>query len=206
MKNHARFFALLPAVMLCACASGPKPVLSSPDVAVGSMREAFFRDDASLFIHCLGSPVLGEYSEYTLRVGWSDIRPKVGSFVDKATIVSVQDYRAPALEPLPASGFVRPSADAQLKRVVLELDGKREQFLFQREVDPAPQTSRQASGFWVGDRYFVRGEHPSAETYLVEDSPEKDRTHWRLVFPYEPFQRSGELTRMLQEQLAAEKK
>ncbi|MBE7492303.1 MAG: hypothetical protein HS108_11175 [Planctomycetes bacterium] len=170
------------------------------------MREAFFRDDASLFIHTLGSPVLREYSEYTLRVGWSEIRPQVGSFVEKARVVSVADFRAPALEPLPPPGFVRPTPGAALKVAVLELEGRRERFLFQREVDPAPETSRQATGFWVGDRYFVRSEHPSAETYLVEDSPEKDRTHWRLVFPYEPFQRDGELTRMLQDKLATEKK
>jgi len=206
MKTRAKFLLVLPALLLCACASGPKPVLVSPDATVGSMREAFFRDDASLFIHCLGSPVLGAYSEYTLRVGWSEIRPQVGSFVENAKVTSVQDFRTPALEPMPAQGFVRPDRDAQLKRAVLELDGKRESFLFQREIDPAPETARQAKGFWVGDRYFVRSEHPSAETYLVEDSPEKERTHWRLVFPYEPFQRSGELTRLLQEKLAAEKK
>lgn len=206
MKFALKSVVLLPALLLCACASGPKPILASPDVTVGSMREAFFRDDASLFIHCLGSPVLGSYSEHMLRVGWSEIRPQVGSFVEKAKVASVDEYRAPALEPLPPEGFVRPSRDAALKRVVLEVNGKREEFLFQREVDPAPETAKQAKGFWVGDRYFVRSEHPSAETYLVEDSPEKERTHWRLVFPYEPFQRNGELTRMLQEKLAAEKK
>lgn len=196
----------LPAMLLCACTSGPQPVLKSPEQSIGAMREAFFRDDPSLFIHCLGSPVLAEYSEHTLRVGWSEIRPRVGAFVEKARVISAEDYRAPAIEPLPPAGFVRPGAGASLKCVILELDGRRERFLFQREVDPAPDTARQARGFWIGDRYFVRTEHPSAETYLVEDSPESERTHWRLVFPYEPFQRSGELTRLLQDQLAREKK
>lgn len=206
MKPALKFLLLVPALVLCACALGPRPVLTSPETSVGTLREAFFRDDPSLFLHCLASPVLGEYSEHTLRIGWSEIRPQVGAFVEKARVVSVGEYTAPALEPMPAAGFVRPTRGAALKKVVLELDGRRETFLFQREVDPAPETAKQARGFWIGDHYFVRTEHPSADTYLVEDSPEKDRTHWRLVFPYEPFQRNGDLTRMLQEKLQSEKK
>lgn len=200
------FICLLPAAGLCSCAVGPQPVLTTPQESVGAMREAFFRDDASLFIHCLGQPVLSEYSAHTLRVGWSEIRPRVGAFVEKARVVSVDPYTPPVLEPLPPAGYVRPSAGAQARVVVLELDGRRERFLFQREVDPPLETARQSKGFWIGDRYYVRSEHPSADTYLVDDSPEKDRTHWRLVFPYEPFQRNGELTRLLQETLASEKK
>lgn len=206
MKTLAALSILTLALFLGACQSTPKPVLTTPEETVGAMRRAYNEDDSSLFLHCLGAPVLREISEHTIRVAWGEIRPKVGGLVEKARAIEVSNYQVPTGAPMPAKGFVRPAMDAPAKVLVLEVDGKRERFLFQREIDPAPETAKQAKGFWIGDRYFMRSEHPSAETYLVEDSPEKDRTHWRLVFPYEPFQRNGELTIMLQQTLAAEKK
>lgn len=193
---------LLPALLLCACASGPRPVLETPQESVQAMRKAFFQDEPGLFIHCLSGPVLDEYNEQTIRIGWSKIKPLVGELVERSQVIKVEDFQAALREPMPSAGFVRPSRDTRLIRVVLQVDGKRESLLFQREVDPPPPTSRQAQGFWIGDRYFVRGEHPAPDTYLVEDSPEQQRTHWRLVFPYEPFQLDGEISGMLQRQLS----
>jgi hypothetical protein len=194
------------ALLICSCATTPRPLLDSPRAAVECMRQAYENDEPSLFIHTLSAPVLTEVSSHTIMIAWSEIRPRVGELVARAKVLEVADYRAPVLEPLPPSPYVRPQQDRALMRVVLEIDGKRESFLFQREVDPAPPTARQAKGFYIGDRYFVKSQHPSPETYLVEDSPEKERTHWRLVFPYEPFQQDGALSRMLQEKLAEEKK
>lgn len=202
----ARFaISALALCALCACTSTPAPVLDTPEAAVECMRRSYAQDDSSLFIHALSSPVTREVSTHTIQVGWSEIRPLVGGFVERTRVIEAAKYVAPSAGPPPARGFVRPTPDAALMRVVLELDGKRESVLFQREVDPAPPTAKQAKGFWIGDRYFVRTEHPSAGTYLTEDSPEKDRTHWRLVFPYEPFQGGGELSRMLREKLAETK-
>ncbi|MCC6463987.1 MAG: hypothetical protein IT463_01455 [Planctomycetes bacterium] len=191
---------------LTACASGPRPLLDSPDAAVTAMRDAYRQDEPGLFLHCLSRPVLKVYSEHVLRVGWSEIRPRVGDLVAAAEVVSRDSYQAPQPLPLPLppEGCVNPEAGLPLLRVRLRVQGREEDFLFQREVDPAPPAARQAAGFWVGDRYFVRSEHPSPQTYLFEDSPEEGRTHWRLVFPYAPFQQGGELTRLLQEKLAAE--
>jgi hypothetical protein len=205
MTKAALFFHAACAILLCACQSTPRPLLDSPQSAVDCMRDAYNNDDASLFIHTLSAPVLTEVSSHTIIIIWSEIRPRVGELVARAKIVEVADYTAPVLEPLPPANFVRPTRDRKLMRLVLELDGKRESVLFQREVDAAPPTAKQAKGFWIGDRYFVKSEHPSPDTYLVEDSPEKERTHWRLVFPYEPFQREGELSRMLQQKLAEKK-
>lgn len=192
------------ALLATSCASSQKPVLRQPEVAVTTMRDAFDKDDVGLFLHTLGRPVLKEYSEHIIRIGWSDIRPHVGSFVQSAKVVEVADHarEKPAAS---AQGFVWPNEGARLKRVRLSVDGTTEDFLFELEVDDAPETAKQARGFWIGDRFFVKTEHNSPETYLVDDSPESDRTHWRLVFPYYPFQREGQLTRKLQDQLAAEK-
>lgn len=205
MPCNRLFLAAAGAFLLAACSTTPRPLLDSPQAAVDCMREAYNSDNAELFIHTLSSPVLTEVSSHTITVAWSEIRPRVGELVAKAKVVDAADYVAPPLEPLPPKHFVRPTRDHALMRVVLELDSKREAVLFQREIDPAPPTAKQAKGFWIGDRYFVKSEHPSAGTYLVEDSPEQDRTHWRLVFPYEPFQQDGELSHMLQQKLAEEK-
>lgn len=140
-----------------------------------------------------------------LRIGWSEIRPKVGSFIDAATVVEVADYRAGRPDPLAPAGFVWPEDGAPLMRLRLRLQGEEEDFLFQREIDDPPANAKQSRGFWIGDRYFVRTEHPSPDTYLQEDSPESERTHWRLVFPYQPFQRKGPLTYRLQRELNSEK-
>ena len=188
-----------------ACTITTRPQLVDPQTTIDVMRQAYREDDSGLFLHTLGRPVLREYSEHLVRVGWSEIRPKVGEFVDAAAIVEASKYRAEKPDPLISSDFVWPEPEAELMRVRLRLDGDEEDFLFEQELDDAPETAKQAKGFWIGDRYFVRTEHPSPNTYLVEDSPESERTQWRLVFPYFPFQRDGALTRRLQDALNREK-
>lgn len=202
MKYSAACFALICAGLLAsACSVTARPRLTEPRTSIDVMRDAYREDDPSLFLHTLGRPVLREYSEHMLRVGWSEIRPRVGAFIDRAKVVEVTDYRAPRPDPLAPAGFVWPDDGAPLMRLRLRLDNDEEDFLFQQEIDDAPPTAKQARGFWIGDRYFVRTEHPSPDTYLVEDSPEAERTHWRLVFPYYPFQREGPLTWRLQQEL-----
>ena len=161
------------------------------------MRDAYREDDAGLFLHTLGKPVFHKYSEHIIRVGWSEIRPSVGSFVEEAEVVETEEYRESKRDVNVPSDFVWPDDDAKLMRVRLRLDGEEEDFLLEREVDDAPEQSKQAIGFWIGDRYYVKREHVSPKTYLTEDSPESERTHWRIVFPYYPFQHNGPLTARL---------
>ncbi len=179
-------------------------MLQDPHVAVMTMRDAWEKDDVGLFLHTLSQPVKNEVSEHAIRIGWSDIRPHVGNFIRDARVIDTTDYRAAPRDAAVPREFVWPGDGARLRRVRLEVGSLQEDFLFQQEVDPPEQGSRQASGFYVGDKYYVRGEHRSPETYLVDDSPEEGRTHWRLVFPYYPFQQAGPLTHKLQQQLAGE--
>lgn len=196
---------ILAGLLATACTTTTRPLLTDPQTTVGVMRDSYHEDDAGLFLHTLGRPVLREYSEHLLRVGWSEIRPKVGEFIDKAEIVSVSDYEAIQADPLAPVDFVWPDDQIDLKVVRLRLDGDEEDFLFAREIDEAPENTRQAQGFWVGDRYYVKTQHPSPKTYMEGDSPESERTHWRLVFPYYPFQKNGPLTARLQETIAGDK-
>lgn len=192
---------MLAGLVATGCVTTPRPQLTEPEKTIDAVRDAYQQDDAGLFLHTLGKPVLREYSEHIIRVGWGEIRPRVGSFVEQAEVVSVEDFREASRDVNVDPGFVWPDDRAQLKRVRLRLDGKEEDFLLQQEVDDAPEQSKQADGFWIGDRYFVKREHASPKTYLTEDSPEDERTHWRLVFPYYPFQNNGPLTAMLQKTL-----
>lgn len=203
-RTIAALSLLLAALVAASCTSVTRPVLRQPADSVAAMRQAYDQDDAGLFLHTLSRPVLSEYSEHILRVGWSDIRPNVGDFVMQAKVVSDVEYRLPRAELNVPRGFVMPDRDAPLRAVRLRVGDKQENFLFQLEVDAPTEDSVQARGFWIGDRYFVRTEHASPQTYLVKDSPEAERTHWRLVFPYYLFQAEGELTRALQERLNAE--
>jgi hypothetical protein len=193
------------ASLSAACTVTTRPLLKNPQTTVEVMRRSYREDDSGLFLHTLGRPVLREYSEHVLRVGWSEIRPKVGEFIERAKVVSTKDYDAPKPDPLAPPEFVWPEINAKLKAVRLRLDGEEENFLFEREVDEAPENTKQAKGFWIGDRYFVKTEHPSPGTYLEGNSPESERTHWRLVFPYYPFQKNGPLTARLQDTIAGEK-
>lgn len=206
MKHPIACLALICAGLLAAaCSVTARPRLIQPHTSIEVMRDAYREDDPSLFLHTLGRPVLREYSEHMLRVGWSEIRPRVGAFIDRAEVVEVNDYRAPRPDPLVPPGFVWPDDGTPLMRLRLRLDGEEEDFLFQQEIDAPPTNARQSRGFWIGDRYFIRTEHPSPDTYLDVDSPEAERTHWRLVFPYHPFQRQGPLTARLQQELNTEK-
>jgi hypothetical protein len=203
LKVHVALIALIVAGFAAsACTMTTRPTLLQPADSVDTMRRAYREDDPSLFLHTLGRPVLREYSEHLLRVGWSDIRPHVGGFVDQANVVESAEYRETARESADPRGFVRPDQGAPLMRLRLRIDNDEEDFLFQREVDDAPEGATQAKGFWIGDRYYIRSEHPSPGTYLETDSPEAERTHWRIVFPYYPFQREGPLTYRLQQELA----
>jgi len=206
MKTGPVIFSLLCAGLLATgCTVTTRPQLVEPQTTIEVMRQAYREDDSGLFLHTLGRPVLREYSEHLVRVGWSEIRPKVGEFVDAAKIVEAESWRAPKPDPFVSSDFVWPDPDALLMRVRLQLDGDEEDFLFQQEIDDAPEDAKQARGFWIGDRYFVRTEHVSPNTYMDKDSPESERTQWRLVFPYFPFQADGPLTRRLQQTLNSEK-
>lgn len=206
MKQPIACLALICAGLLAAaCSVTARPRLIQPRTSIEVMRDAYREDDPSLFLHTLGRPVLREYSEHMLRIGWSEIRPRVGAFIDRAEVVEVNDYRAPRPDPLAPPGFVWPDDGTPLMRLRLRLDGEEEDFLFQQEIDAPPTNARQSRGFWIGDRYFIRTEHPSPDTYLDVDSPEAERTHWRLVFPYHPFQRQGPLTARLQQELNTEK-
>lgn len=198
-------------VVLCLCMAGLLATacsitgtrqLKNPQTTVGVMRDAFNENESSLFLHCLSKPVLDQYSEHIIRIGWSDIRPAIGEFVESAEVVKVEDYKAEKYDPLVSEDFVWPAEGARLKRVRLKVDGGTEDFLFTQEVDPPPANSKQARGFWIGDRYIVRTEHGSPQSYLEDNSPKSERTHWRLVFPYHPFQSHGLLTAKLQTKMA----
>lgn len=169
------------------------------------MRDAYEQDDAGLFLHTLGKPVLREYSEHIIRVGWGEIRPSVGAFVERAEFVEAVEYREGERDLNVPKDFVWPDKDAKLMRVRLRLEGEEEDFLLEREVDDPPEQSKQAIGFWIGDRYYVKSEHVSPKTYEFEDSPESERTHWRIVFPYHPFQQNGPLTARLIETMSNQK-
>lgn len=169
-------------------------MLREPADSVAALRRAFYEDDANLFLHCLSRPVTKTYSEHLLRLGWSELRPQLGAMIEGAEIVNTAEYTWIEADPLAPEGYVWPRKHAPLAQLRLAVDGVEEDFLFTREIDEAPENSRQSKGFWIGDRYFVASEHPSPKTYLTEDSPEEDRTHWRLVFPYFPFQQDGGLT------------
>lgn len=204
--KRALLLSLLALFAAGCVGKGPRPVLRSPRESLDAMRAAFERDDAGLFVHTLGAPVFKRYSEYVIKLGWGEIRPRIGALVARAKLVEVCDYTTPLPETDISPDYVWPGAGLDARRARLQVDGEWEDFLFVREVDPAPENAVQAKGFWVGDRYYVKREHDSPETYMTEDVPEKDRTHWRLVFPYYPFQREGKLGRLLQAEFSRERK
>jgi hypothetical protein len=205
MKQPIALPALfLAALLATACANGPRPLLSDPEVTVAAMRDAWEKDNVGLFLHTLGRPVLKEYSEHRLRLGWSSIRPLVGDFVSSARVVEIADYPAQPLTEYASGSWVWPEPGAPLKRVRLISEGEVEDFLFALETDDPPEQAIQARGFYIGDRYYVRTEHMSAATYLFVDSPESERTHWRLIFPYQPFQLDGPLTQRLIDRMGAD--
>ncbi|MEE9311591.1 MAG: hypothetical protein V3V10_04185, partial [Planctomycetota bacterium] len=168
-------------LQVTACATTGARQLKYPQTTVAVMRQAFSEDESSLFLHCLSRPVLSQYSEHVIRIGWSDIRPAVGEFVADAEVVEVLDYDAEKFDPLVPEDFVWPSDGAALKRVQLRVGNDAEYFLFEREVDAPPANSKQARGFWIGDKYISSTEHDSPQTYQGEDSPESERVQWRLV-------------------------
>lgn len=182
--------------------AGPRPVLREPRDTLGAMETAWAKDDVGLFLHTLSAPVLKRYSEHTIRLGWSELRPHLGPLVEQSRVVEVKAYSMPGRDLAAGDNYVWPHEQARLMRVRLEVRGAEEDFLFMQEVDPAPEGSRQAPGVWIGDRYYTRREHRALQTYAAGDVPEKDRTHWRLVFPYYPFQKDGRIAALLQEEIA----
>lgn len=192
----------LAALLSGACTTSPKPLLNEPQVTVAVMREAVEKDDARLFLHTLGRPVLKEYGEQRLQLGWSGMRPHLANFIGPASVVEFNEYQSPGRHAdIPSGWVIWPEPGAKLMRVRLALDGEEEDFLFALEVDDPPAQSLQSRGFYVGDNWYAVTEHDSPQTYLVKDSPESERTHWRMVFPYYWFQKEGPLTHRLLDEL-----
>ena len=181
-------------------------MLRTPQDSLSAMRSAYEQDDVGLFLHTVAAPVLKRYSEYTIRLGWDQLRPQVGKLVAESKIVEVSDYVTPGIDAAAPPENIWPKDGVRGKRVRLGVKGAEEDFLFLQEVDPPPQGSKQASGVWIGDRYFTKREHRSLGTYVSNDVPEKDRTHWRLVFPFYPFQKDGQIAALLKQEIARERK
>lgn len=194
--------------LLCAsCAvTGKRPVLRTPEDSLGAMRRAYASDDSGLFLHTLASETLKRYSEHTIRIGWGELRPHLGNLVEEAKVVAVREYVTPGRDSAADDTFVWPPAGERARRVRLALRGAEEEFLFVSETDPPPEKSKQAAGVWIGSRYYTRREHRALNTYAQDDVPEKDRTHWRLVFPFYPFQKQGQIAAMLQQEIARSRK
>lgn len=202
-----RFVPLLAAALLCAACSvsGARPVLRTPEDSLSAMRGAYANDDPGLFLHTLAAQTLKRYSEYTIRLGWGELRPHIGKLVEEAKVVGVHDYSTPARDGLASDTFVWPREGLRAKRVRLSLRGAEEDFLFLSEIDPPPEQSKQAEGIWIGSRWYTRREHRALFAYADQDVPEKDRTHWRLCFPFYPFQKDGKIAALLQQEIARER-
>jgi hypothetical protein len=201
----ALFFLLALSCASCAT-TGARPVLRTPEDSLGAMKSAYEHDDSGLFLHALASETLKRYSEYTIRLGWSELRPHLGKLVEDAKVVEVKDYVTPARDGQASDTFVWPREGLRAKRVRLAVRGAEEDFLFVSEVDPPPEKSKQATGVWIGGHYYTRREHRALNAYAQDDVPEKDRTHWRLVFPFYPFQKDGKIAALLQREIARDRK
>lgn len=200
-----RLAICLACLALCCAScsvSGPRPVLRTPEDSLSAMRDAYKRDDSGLFLHTLAAQTLKRYSEHTIRIGWSELRPHLGSLVEEAKVVEVRDYVTPGRDSAANDTFVWPDAGTRARRVRLSLRGVEEDFLFVSETDPPPEKSKQAPGIWIGSRWYTRREHRALNAYAQDDVPEKDRTHWRLVFPFYPFQKEGKIAALLQQEIA----
>lgn len=203
MKPQAILALLLLALPLSACAvTGKRPVLRTPEDSLSAMRQAWADDDSGLFLHTLAADTLKRYSEHTIRLGWSELRPHLGSLVEQAKVAAVSDYLTPGRDRAAPDAYVWPQANTRAKRVRLRLRDVEEDFLFVQEVDAPPEKSRQALGVWIGSRWYTRREHRALNAYAQDDVPEKDRTHWRLVFPFYPFQKDGKIAALLQQEIA----
>ncbi len=206
----SRLALLLLSLLALACAScattGARPVLRTPEDALDAMRGAYARDDSGLFLHTLAAETLKRYSEYTIRLGWSELRPHLGKLVEDAKVVEVKDYVTPPRDGQASDTYVWPREGLRVKRVRLSVRGSEEDFLFVSEVDPPPEKSKQAAGIWIGGHWYTRREHRALNAYAEDDVPEKDRTHWRLVFPFYPFQKEGKIAALLQQEISRERK
>jgi len=180
-----------------SCASTDLPRLENPDDTVDALRSAFNKDEVELFLHCLSQPVKKKFSPHTIRIAWGEIRPLIGELAKDAEVEVDGEYKYIEPDPNAPDGYVWPNPESQLLRVTLRIEGRSEHFLLVRETDDPPENSKQAVGFWINDTYHTRNAHGSPDTYLTNDSPPEERTHWRLVLPYYPFQNRGELTREL---------
>jgi hypothetical protein len=208
MKSRLIFTLLSVLALLCAsCAtSAARPVLRTPEDSLDAMRGAYSRDDSGLFLHTLAGDTLKRYSEYTIRLGWSELRPHLGKLVEDAKVIEVKDYVTPPRDGQASDTYVWPRDGLRAKRVRLSVRGNEEDFLFVSEVDPPPEKSKQATGIWIGGHYYTRREHRALNAYAQDDVPEKDRTHWRLVFPFYPFQKDGKIAALLQQEIARDRK
>lgn len=203
MNPRTLFIPFCLALLCSACAVTTKrPVLRTPEDSLSAMRSAYAADDSGLFLHTLAADTLKRYSEHTIRIGWGELRPNLGALVEQAKVAQVDDYIVPGRDRAAPEAYVWPAAGVRAKRVRLRLRDSEEDFLFVQEVDAPPEKSKQAMGVWIGSRWYTRREHRALSTYAQDDVPEKDRTHWRLVFPFFPFQKDGKIAALLQQEIA----
>jgi|GEM_PF-3173621 len=203
-------FALLAAAScLLNCVSVPQSNYATPESSVDAMQQAMRDDDVGTWLGTLAIPTRRKHETLILQ-GWSSVRDALSFLQGNVEIAEVQMLESFALsdEKATDSNWVWPDADAPVARVrvVVEIDNEKlfEDFLFIKEVDPAPSNSSGSPWVRVGLRDEATAMHPDPEEVQVDESPEETRINWRLIYPYYPYQSVSKLAPKLTQTLTGE--
>ncbi|NUQ34212.1 MAG: hypothetical protein HUU29_04655 [Planctomycetaceae bacterium] len=195
------------ALVSCAIPNGARVTLDTPETAVRHMESAFAGDDVDAFLFTLSEETLAKY-ETKILVAWEDVREMF--YFRDVKVTGEEAYKPEYENPGATSDYVFPKRGkpARKVRARIEVDGKHydEDFLFVQEIDPPRDNTMDSPYIRVRDETIPRHEHPTPDRYATEREDARSRTHWRLIYPYYPFQSRSKLARDLMNKLGGEER
>lgn len=194
-------FLVAVALMATSCAPVPKTKFASPADTLEGMRRAIDTDSPLLFMSTLSAEALDQHGT-AIRLGWNEVRERIVFLKDELAILEDATFVPSGRQNFPPDvdeAYVWPDyrVERPYRRLRLRIpfDGEvfEEDFLFVRELDDPEVNTDQSPWIQVGDQWYLRDFHPNPERYAGKEGTLEERTSWRAVYPYFPFQRGSRL-------------
>lgn len=192
-----------------ACASDGRH-LREPTDTLNLVQESLREDRALKFMGALSRDVRDQWGD-TILAGWFAVRDQFAFLADDVKVMSSAPFTPAAptdfastpegqqyIWPDPASG--RP-----FRKLTISVTFKGELFtedlLLVQELDPIPDNTSESPWVRVGEQWIWRADHPNPARHADRPPSEEERSNWRLVYPYHPFQANSAFSKRLLQEL-----
>ncbi len=201
--THFFIFSFSLLFMNCSTPGNHYP---TPQATLAAGRHAIQEKKALAFLDILSVETRQKH-ETTFLLGWKEVQDLFSFLAEDVEIAELdQDYTLASFsdEDIPEE-YVWPTPHKPSFRLRLKIPYKGqiywEDFLFVQEVDPEEKNTKNSQWIQVGLHEYLRSQHPTPYRYQTPGKSLQERTNWRILYPYYPFQSKSKLAATIVQEL-----